>query len=113
MEDEKAKRPDAVKIPSNWKPSSDNPVVVGRSIARICKNLLAVDPAKGETAWVANQNGFRFATRSPYNLLYFANTHHRAKQSRYNWVLQSDGSSLGYLVEGAIEGVIESGDDDA
>jgi hypothetical protein len=97
-------RPDAVKIPLDWKASSDNPLTVGLSIARKCKALLGVDLTRGENAYVRTQFDHRFATRYINDTIYFPHGHHRALQPRYNWSPQPDGSEFGYLVPEAKEG---------
>lgn len=102
----KPTRPDAVTIPWATIATALDPRSGLVTMARRCSDLLQCDKTKGEKAYVRNQPelGFRFATRSIGDSIYFASTHPRTRQPRYRWEPQADGVRFGYLVDGAIEG---------
>jgi hypothetical protein len=101
MPDETTKKIDALMIPAKFKSGSR---LRGRiaSIADIAEPLLGVDLAKGERAYIRHQPfGDHFVSKCPYDTLQFPKESEQMGMPRYNWVLQDDGISYGYLVEGA------------
>jgi hypothetical protein len=93
--------PDALMLPQDRKQGAR---MVDRvaSIADIAEPLLGIDRARGERAYIRLQpNGKLFITPSVLDTILFPKDHERDGLPRYHWVLQPDGSELGYLVDSA------------
>jgi hypothetical protein len=93
--------PDALMLPQDRKQGAR---MVDRvaSIADIAEPLLGIDRARGERAYIRLQpNGKLFITPSVLDTIFFPKDHERDGLSRYLWIIQPDGSELGYLVDSA------------
>jgi len=92
--------PDAILLPEAWK-SGPSQLERIDSILAIAEPLLAVDRRAGRRAYIRRQPGGQlFVTADPHDTLRFPLGHPREGMSRYRWVVQSDGSEHGFLVEG-------------
>jgi hypothetical protein len=93
--------PDALMLPQDRKQGAR---MVDRvaSIADIAEPILGIDRTRGQRAYIRLQpNGKLFISPDVRDTILFAKDHERDGLPRYHWILQPDGSELGYLVDSA------------
>ena len=96
-----ADRPDALMLPAALKAGGRMSERV-RSICLIAEPILGVDFAAGERAWIRQQpHGRLFISRCKTDTLHFPIGHPRAGRQRYRWERRTDGTEIGFKVEGA------------
>jgi hypothetical protein len=95
------KIPDAVKVPGHLA-AGHNSVQRAGSIVDVAEALLGVDRSIGERGHCCGlPTGEFFCRKSPHDTLFFPHGHKLEGHPRYNWVVQDDGTTFGYLVAAA------------
>jgi hypothetical protein len=95
--------PDAVRFPKPCAQGTGDALSDGHKETAVeaAERLLGIDPTSTDLAWVRDQGGEFFATRSPEDSLCFPDNHPLSRQPRYRWLDRPGGVKLGYLIAGS------------